>query len=109
MYVPREVELAAHPKSGFPPNLPNFARSALPCQRFVLATIMAPQLDAAKHILIEVLLEEGFETKLLASVASCSVRAIQRIRLKQFEMPIQGPKRAGRRRRITAAMEKVTT
>jgi hypothetical protein len=43
---------------------------------------MAPQLDAAQHILIKALLKEGFETKLIASEASCSVRAVQRIRLK---------------------------
>jgi hypothetical protein len=37
---------------------------------------MVPQLDAAKYILIKVLLKEGFETKLIASVASCCVRAV---------------------------------
>jgi hypothetical protein len=49
---------------------------------------MTPQLDAAKHILIKTLLKEKFKTKLTASIALCSVRAVQRIRLKQFEMPI---------------------
>jgi hypothetical protein len=61
------------------------------CQpAFVSATTMAPQLDAAQHILIESLLNKGFETKLIASEASCSVRAVQRIRRKRqlFEMPI---------------------
>jgi len=38
--------------------------------------IMAPQLDAAQHILIKTLLKEGFETKLIASEALCSVRAV---------------------------------
>jgi hypothetical protein len=42
---------------------------------------MAPQLDAARHILIKTLLKEEFETKLIASKASCSVRAVQKIRL----------------------------
>jgi hypothetical protein len=52
---------------------------------------MAPQLDAAQHILTKALLKEVFETELIASEASCSVRAVQRIRLKrqQFEMPTQ--------------------
>jgi hypothetical protein len=30
-------------------------------------TIMAPQLDAAQHILIKALLKQEFETKLIAS------------------------------------------
>jgi hypothetical protein len=33
---------------------------------------MAPQFDAAQHILIKALLKEGFETKLIASQASCA-------------------------------------
>jgi transposase len=66
---------------------------------------MAPQLDAAKHILIKTLLKEEFKPKLIASVALCSIRAVQRIRLKQFEMPIQRANRAGRRSCITPAME----
>jgi hypothetical protein len=44
---------------------------------------MAPQLDAAQHILIKTLLKEGFENKIIASNASCGVRAVQRIRLKR--------------------------
>jgi hypothetical protein len=44
---------------------------------------MAPQLNAAQHILIKTLLKEGFETKLIATEASYSVRAVQRIRLKR--------------------------
>jgi hypothetical protein len=48
---------------------------------------MAPQLDAAQHILIKTLIKEEFETKLIASVALRSVRAVQRIRLKQFGVP----------------------
>jgi hypothetical protein len=47
---------------------------------------MAPQLDAALHLLIEALLKEGFKTKLIASDASCSMRAVQRI-CRKFEMP----------------------
>jgi hypothetical protein len=75
---------------------------------FVSATTMAPQLDAAKHLLIETLLKQGFENKLIASEASCSVRAVQRIRLKrqQFEMPTQRAKRVGRRSCITSPMRK---
>jgi hypothetical protein len=42
---------------------------------FVLA-IMALQLDAAQHILIKALLKERFETKLIASEALCSMRAV---------------------------------
>jgi hypothetical protein len=37
---------------------------------------MAPQLDAAQHILVKTLLNNGFENKLIASEASCSVRAV---------------------------------
>jgi hypothetical protein len=55
---------------------------------------MAPQLDAAQHILIKTLLKEGFETKLIASEASCSVRAVQRIR-QQSEMPTPRTNRVG--------------
>ena len=51
--------------------------------------IMASQLDAAQHILSKSLLKKGPETKLIASEASYSMRAVQRIRLKrlQFEVP----------------------
>jgi hypothetical protein len=50
---------------------------------------MAPQLNAAQHILIKTLLKEGFEIKRIATEASYSVRAVQRIHLKrqQSEMP----------------------
>jgi hypothetical protein len=67
---------------------------------------MAPQPDAAQYILIETLLKEGFETKLIASEASYSVRAVQRIRLKrqQFEMPNPRTNRVGRRSCITSPM-----
>lgn len=95
---------ASFPSPPIPTFVQNPPESALLCQRFVSATIMAPQLDAAKHILIKALLEKGFETKLIASVASCSVRAVQRIRLKQFEMPTQGTNRVSRRSCITPAM-----
>lgn len=67
---------------------------------------MAPQLDATKHILIKALLKEGFQTKLIAPVALCSVRAVQRIRLKQFGMPTPRTNRVSRRSCITPAMEK---
>ena len=69
---------------------------------------MAPQLDAAQHILIKALLKEGFETELIASEASCSVRAIQRICLKrqQLEMPTPRTNRVGRRSCITSPMQK---
>jgi hypothetical protein len=40
----------------------------------------------AEHILVKALLKEGFETKLIASVALCSVRAVQRIRLKRQQL-----------------------
>ena len=60
---------------------------------------MAPHMDAAQHLLIKTLLMRGFETKLIASAVSCSVRAVQRIRLKrqQFEMPTPSTNRVGRR------------
>jgi hypothetical protein len=67
---------------------------------------MAPQLDAAQHILIKTLLKVGFETKLIALKAPCTVRAVQRIRLKrqQFEMPNPRTNRVGRRGCITSRM-----
>jgi len=76
--------------------------------RFRVSHNMPPQLDAAKHILIETLLKQGFENKLIASEASCSVRAVQRIRLKrqQFEMPTPRTNRVGRRSCITSPMQK---
>jgi hypothetical protein len=93
------VIMAAHPSS-----FTNPPESAA----FVLATTMAPQLDAAQHILIETLLNKGFETKLIASEASCSVRAVQRIRRKRqlFEMPIPRTNHVGRRSCITSPMQK---
>jgi transposase len=110
--VPTEVRTEGGRIGGSPKDwqsqlspIPTFVQNPpLSCQRLVSATIMAPQLDAAKHILIKALLKNGFETKLIASVASCSVRAVQRIRLKQFEMPTQGTNRVGRRSCITPAM-----
>ena len=75
---------------------------------FGSATTMAPPLDDATHILIETLLKQGFENKLIASEASCSVRAVQRIRLKrqQSEMPTPRTNRVGRRSYITSPMQK---
>jgi hypothetical protein len=67
---------------------------------------MAPQLDAAQHVLIKSLLKEKFETKLIALEASCSVRAVQRIRLQQFEMPTPRTNRVGRRSCVTPHMRK---
>jgi hypothetical protein len=69
---------------------------------------MAPQLNAAQHILIKNLLKEGFETKLIASEVSCSVRAVQRIRLKRqrFEMPTPRTNRVGRRSCSISPMQK---
>jgi hypothetical protein len=43
---------------------------------FVLTTTIAPQLDAAQHILIKTLLNKGVENELIASEALCSVRAV---------------------------------
>jgi hypothetical protein len=57
--------------------------------RFRSATTIVPPLDDTTYILIGTLLKQGFENKLIASEASCSVRTVQRIRLKrqQPEMP----------------------
>jgi hypothetical protein len=56
---------------------------------------MAPQLDAAQHILIEALLKEGFETKLIASEASCSVQRARRLENPSKETAVRNahPKR----------------
>ena len=72
-----------------------------------MSAIIAPQLNATQHILIKSLLKQGFENKLIASEASCSVRAVQRIRLKQFEIPTLRTNRVGRRSCITSPMQKV--
>jgi hypothetical protein len=40
-------------------------------------------LDIARRILIKTLLTEGLGTKLIASKASCTVRAVQRIQERQ--------------------------
>lgn len=75
----------------------------------ILSAKMPPQLNAAQHILINALLKEGFNTKLIATEASCSVRAVQRIRLKrqqQSEMPIpQRTNTVSRRTRITLPIQ----
>jgi hypothetical protein len=73
------------------------------------AMTMAPQLDTTQHILIQGLLKDEFETKLIASEASCSVHAVQRICLKrqQLEMPTPRTNRVGRRSCIiTLSMQK---
>jgi hypothetical protein len=70
---------------------------------------MAPQLNAAQHILIKSLLKERFENKLIASEASCSVRAVQRIRLKRQQSEMRTTlrtNRVGRRSYITPPMQK---
>jgi hypothetical protein len=76
-----EAELAVYPNilphQSF---LPSFSTARV--SAFVSA-IIAPQLNAAQHILIKTLLKEGFETKLIATEVLCSVRAVQRIRLKR--------------------------
>jgi hypothetical protein len=97
-----------HYPAASPPILPSSFSNPARVSAFVSA-IMAPQLDAAQHILIKTLLKEGFETKLIATEASCSVRAVQRIRLKrqQSEMPTTPrTNRAGRRNCITLPMQK---
>lgn len=68
---------------------------------------MAPPLDAAQ-LLIETLLKQGFETKLIASKARCSKRAVQRIRQKrqQPEIPTPRTNHVGRRSCITSPMKK---
>ena len=78
-----------------------------PARVSVSPTIMAPPLDAATHILIETLLDQGFENKLIASKAKCSKRTVQRIRRKrqQPEMPTPRTKH-GRRSCITSPMKK---
>lgn len=50
---------------------------------------MAPQLDDAQRILINDLLTQGFDTHLIASNVSCTVRTVQRIRRErqQSNMP----------------------
>jgi hypothetical protein len=87
------------------PILPSSFSNPARVSAFVSA-IMAPQLSAAQHILIKSLLKEGFENKLIALEASCSVRAVQRIRLKQFEMPTPRTNRVSRQSYITSPMQK---
>ena len=67
-----------------------------------------PIISHAEHILIKSLLKEGFENKLIASEASCSVRAVQRIRLKRQRFQMLSPRtnRVGRRSCITSPMQK---
>lgn len=70
---------------------------------------MAPQLNAAQHCLINILLTQGFENGLIASKASCSVRTVQKIRLKasRLEMHTRNSARVGlgRRCRMTSRMQ----
>ena len=60
---------------------------------------MVPQLDAVQYLLIKALLKKGFETKLIASEASCSVCAI-------YRNATLGTHSVGRRSRITLPMRK---
>jgi hypothetical protein len=72
-----------------------------------VSAVMAPQLNAAQHDLINSLLKQGFESKLIAAEASCSSRAVQRIRKRQqSEMPNLATKRVSRRSCITSLMKK---
>lgn len=65
---------------------------------------MAPHLYSARRVLIEALLTKGFESKLIASKASCAVRAVQRIQeRRQSEMPTRTA-RVGRRSCTTSPM-----
>jgi hypothetical protein len=86
-------------------SFPSFFSNPARISAFVSA-IIAPQLNTTQHILIKSLLKQGFENKLIASEASCSVRAVQRIRLKQFEMPTPRTNRVGRRSCITSLIQK---
>lgn len=66
---------------------------------------MAPQLDEARRLLIKTLLKKGFDTKLIASKALCSVRTVQRIRRERDKLPTRRSARRGRRNCITAHMQ----
>jgi transposase len=78
-----------------------------PARVSVSSTIMAPPLDAATHILIETLLTQGFENKLIASNAKCSKRAVQKIRRKRRQPEMLTPRtKRGRRSCITPPMKK---
>ena len=72
------------------------------------AATMAPQLDSVKRILIQSLLTQDFDSQIIASEASCSVRTVQRIKSErqQSDMPALKTTRAGRRSRMTSAMQK---
>jgi hypothetical protein len=106
-----EAELAVHPTI-LPPINP-------PILSFLLFQPRQSQLfqvsdHGAAHecctaYLIKTLLKQGFETKLIATEASCSMRAVQRIRLmsQQSEMPTTPrTNRVGRRSCITPPMQK---
>jgi hypothetical protein len=100
----KKAELAMTPHFFFLPLFSTLPESAL----FVSSTIMAPPLNAAQHILIKTLLKEGFGTELIATKASCSIRAVQRIHRKrqQPEMPTPRTNHVGRRSCITLPMKK---
>jgi hypothetical protein len=75
---------------------------------FVSSTAMPPQLDAERHILIESLLKQGFENKLIASKALCSIRTVQRERRKRQQLEMLTPRtnHVGRLSCITSSMQK---
>jgi hypothetical protein len=116
--MPNKAGLAVPP----PPLLTRLkralARSALPCPSFsssiltrfgafLSVTAMAPQLDTAQRILIKTLLAQGFETRLIASKTSCTVRTVQRIRLERQQSKTSNRRtRVGRRGCITPTMRK---
>jgi hypothetical protein len=84
-----------HPPSC--PINPSFLFSPARVSAFVSA-IIAIQVNAAQHILTKTLLKEGFETKLIATEVSCSVRAVQIIHLKIDSSPkCRPPKNKPRR------------
>jgi hypothetical protein len=63
LLIEPEADLAVYPIN--PPILPSYFSDPARASAFVSA-IMAPQLNAAQHILIKTLLKEGFETKPIA-------------------------------------------
>lgn len=68
---------------------------------------MAPQLDLARRVLVESMVERGFNTNTIALHASCNRRTVQRIRSERHRsMPTRRTARAGRRSCISPAMQK---
>jgi transposase len=71
---------------------------------------MAPQLDFAQRDLVKSMLKKQFDSKLIASEACCSMRAVQRIRLEEEQLTMHNKSkkkaRRGRRSCITPSMQK---